>query len=217
MNSVDFLPERIRIKRARRRRLVRQGHLLAVCAFALVVLGYLRSETIRDAHNELGLIAEQAASVELQLAQRKQLERERAEFLIFQRIEEQLGSRVNALNLLTELEGLLPDGVALTSVNVATVDMPVQVRPATRGGRAVLARPGASGANGKTTVKRLRLTLTGLAPEDVKVATFIGHLSASRMFEGVNMGYARGRDIVSRTKYGTIKAREFQASCYVAR
>ena len=217
MNSVDFLPERIKTNRARRRRLIRQGHLLAVCAFALLVLGYLRSETIHDARTELRLIGERAASVDLQLAQRERLERQRAEFLILQRIEEQLGSRVNALNLLAELEGLLPDGVALTSVNVETVDLPVKITPATKGGRARLAKPGAKKTAKKITVKRLRLTLTGLAPEDVKVATFIGQLSSSRMFEGVNMGYARGSEINSHTKYGTRKAREFQASCYVTR
>lgn len=217
MNSVDFLPEQIRITRARRRTLTRQGYLLAVCAMALVAMGYLRDERVIDTQAELGLIEERAASVNLQLSQRKGLERERAEFLIFRRVEEQLGSRTNTLHLLAEIERLLPDGVILTSLRVETVEMPVKIKPATAGGRAILARSGAPGDGGHIMVKRLHLNLTGLAPEDVKVATFIGHLSASKMLEGVNMGYVKGKEIKSGTKYGTIVAREFQVSCYVVR
>lgn len=217
MNSVDFLPERIKIKRARYRRLVRQAHLLVVCAFALVVLGYLRSETIRDTRIELKLIGEQTESVKLQLAQRSGLERERAKFLIFQRVEEQLGSRVNALNLLSELEHQLPQTVALLKVNVATVDVPRKLRPATKGGQAMAARSVGGLQHPEVMVKRLQVVLTGLAPDDVSVATFIGQLSSSRMFEDVNMGYSVGKEIPSETRYGKVKAREFQASCYVAR
>ena len=43
MNEVEFLPERIRHRRARRRRLVRQGYLLAACAVALGVLTYVNA------------------------------------------------------------------------------------------------------------------------------------------------------------------------------
>jgi hypothetical protein len=58
-------------------------------------------------------------------------------------------------------------------------------------------------------VKRVRLVLTGMAPSDVDVANFIGQLAGSKVFEDVNMGYARNITYRSRT------ARKFQASCYV--
>jgi len=60
-------------------------------------------------------------------------------------------------------------------------------------------------------VHRVRLVLTGLAPTDVDVANFIGQLSASRLFEDVTMGYAKNVSFRGRS------AREFRASCYVAR
>jgi Tfp pilus assembly protein PilN len=69
----------------------------------------------------------------------------------------------------------------------------------------------ASGAVKEVTVKRVQLLVTGLAPSDVDVANFIGHLSASPLFEDVNMGYAKNVVVRGRT------AREFQATCFVAR
>jgi len=50
-----------------------------------------------------------------------------------------------------------------------------------------------------------------MAPTDVDVANFIGQLAGSRLFEGVNMGYARNVTFRSRS------ARQFQVSCYVIR
>ena len=50
-----------------------------------------------------------------------------------------------------------------------------------------------------------------LSPNNVDVANFIADLSASPLFEEVDMGYAK--NIVFRSK----AAKEFQASCYVVR
>ena len=50
-----------------------------------------------------------------------------------------------------------------------------------------------------------------MAPTDVDVANFIGQLAGSRVFEDVNMGYARNVPFRTRT------ARKFQVSCYVIR
>ena len=47
MDELDFLPERIHRQRARRRRLIRQGYLLALCAVGLIALAYLRQEAVR--------------------------------------------------------------------------------------------------------------------------------------------------------------------------
>ena len=53
--------------------------------------------------------------------------------------------------------------------------------------------------------------LTGMAPTDVDVANFIGQLSASCLFKNVNMGYAKTVTFQRRS------AKEFQASCYLAK
>ena len=66
--------------------------------------------------------------------------------------------------------------------------------------------------NGRdASVRRIRLTVTGLSPTDVDVANFIGQLSASPLFEDVNIGYTKTINHQDRS------ARQFQASCYLIR
>ena len=222
MNNVDFLPERIKTNRARRRRLVRQGYLLMACVVGLALLGYARGFQIDEAQAELLQLDQQVANVQTQLEIREELEKTQAGLLIIQRIEEQLGSRADTLDVLSQLETVLPDSIALTSLKLETMEVNVKAKPAVPpSGAGRVWRPGNNPARarsisrdrwpGRQGITRLRLTLNGLAPTDVDVANFIGQLSASRLFEDVNMGYAKNVDFGSRT------ARQFEASCYVVK
>jgi len=211
MKNVDFLPEQMRVQRARRQRVVRQVYLLALCALGLALLGYLRQGRVRKANAELAMLNERACSVNQQLAKRNELEQQLAELMITKRIEEHIGSRVNALDVMSELGRLLPKSIFLTSMNIETMDVRIPVSSTemqSSENRAVIA---GSPQKKERIVKRVRLVITGLAPTDVDVANFIGQLSASPLFEDVNMGYARNMTFNGRA------AREFQASCYVVR
>ena len=53
MESIDFLPERIKLQRAWRKRLIRRGYLVLICAGTLVVLGYARQGRISTARSLL--------------------------------------------------------------------------------------------------------------------------------------------------------------------
>ena len=207
MSEIDFLPERIHAQRQRRRRLVRQGYLLVLCVMGLVLLGYLREGAVSEARAELGLLESRSSNLQRQLALRAELESQQADLMIMQRIEGQLGSRVNALDILAELERLMPETMTLRSLDLDTME----VRPAAgAGGRVSGSKPMEASAPARAT-KRVRLVLTGVAPGDVDVANFIAQLSASALFEDVNMGYSRG------LVYREHLAREFQASCDVRR
>lgn len=206
MDNVDFLPERICESRARRRRIVRHGHLLAVCAAGLLILGYARQGQIRTAHAEVEMLGIRAAGAQEQLALLDELERQQAELMIIRRIQSDLGSRVGALDVLAELERIIPESIALKNLSMETMEvhLPVKALASRRPARF-------DAGNAKKTLKRVRLTITGLSPSDVDIANFIGQLSASPLFEDVNMRYARNVECRQR------QAREFQASCYVIR
>jgi len=213
MEPLDFLPERIRMQRARRKRLMRQGYLLVACVAALAVLGYLRQGRIAQARAESELLGRQRQTLDQQLQLRDSLERQQAELLVKKRINDTLGTRVEALDLLAELGRVVPSCIVLTNLSLDTTDVSVPfelvggARPGVRPGVA----PGPNGAVPVKAFKRIRMTLTGVAPRDVDVAAFIGQMSASPLFEDVNMGYAK--NVVFRGR----SAREFQASCYVVR
>lgn len=209
MEEIDFLPDRIKAQRARRRRLTVQAYLMAICLTGLVALGYVFHVRIRTARGELSMLEGRGDAMRQQLAMKESMEQELADLMIKKRIEERLGRRVGTLDVLAELQRAMPESMALTRLNMETVEVAVPLEAA---GENRSNRPVAGDKPEKEkVVKRVRLTLTGMAPTDVDVANFIGQLAGSRVFEGVNMGYARNVTFRSRS------ARQFQVSCYVIR
>jgi len=210
MQEIDFLPERIKVQRARKRRVIRQGYLLFAAVVAMGVWVYFGQQRVARAQAELDVLRDRSETMHRQLALKTQLEKELADLVIKERISKDLGSRVNVLDMAGELERLLPASMSLTKLNLDTIEFTM---PKDKGGarnRSPRAIP-ASGRKKQQTVKRVRLLITGMAPDDVAVANFIGQLSAGPLFEEVNMGYTK--NIVYRKR----NAREFQASCYVIR
>ncbi len=202
--NVDFLPERIKTQRARLRRLVRQGYLVVLVLVGVVFWALTSNHRVAKAQAELAMLRDRAGNVQKMLEDRARLQQQQNELMIKERISKSLGSRVNTLDMLAELERLLPQGVSLVSMNLEAVQMQAEAeRTVTRRGGTVDKQAPA--------VTRVRLTLTGMAPNDVDVANFIGQLSASPLFEDVNMGYART------LAYQGHRAREFQASCHIVR
>jgi len=208
--NVDFLPERIKQQRARKRRIRRQAVLLVLCAGVMTALGFVYEDRIQGAQAELALLDDRMANTKQQLAMRQDLEREQAGLAIKQRIDTKLGSRVSPLDILAEISRIAPKSVSLTRLSVEAMEVPESGEPAAIG-KSGRARRAKGGAKTKIRmVKRVRLTISGLAPNDVDVANLIGQLSACPLFEDVHMGYAKTIEFRGQ------EAREFQAICYVA-
>lgn len=206
MDNIDFLPDSIRKHRASRGRLIRQGYLLVLCAVAIVGLGYYRQGRVSSAMADVKLLQECGENIQRQSARRIVLEQKLQELALDQRIEERLGTRVTAQMVLAEIQHQMPSSICLQSMELETLDV-AQAAKANVTARAAIDQP----ERKPESVKRLRLTLTGLAPNDVDVANFIGQLSSSLLLEDVTMGYTKSVNYKGRA------AREFRASCYVAR
>lgn len=209
---LDFLPERIRMQRRRRRRL--RIHAVALAALAAVLAGWVALDVgrLREVRAELQSVRRQAAGVDLQVQRRAELERQMADLMLKARISRTLGCRVSALELVCELESLLPENMFLTDLALETVSVGAS-RQLARAGVRGRAMPAAlrEASGGPESERRVRVVLTGLAPNDVAVANFVAQLSASEIFEDVGMGYTKT------TNYRGRRARQFQASVYVVR
>ena len=210
MYTTDFLPERIRSRRTRRQALRRQVVLMAVCVAGLAALAIVNQGRVQMAQAHLRSLMDKTANVERQLAERAKLEAQQADLLVKQRIDDELGSRVNALEIMAELERILPRSIFLTSLNVEAVETKVPVSPAGDKTQPKRKDKGREQARDMT-VKRVRLEFTGVAPGDVDIANFIAQLSAGRLFEDVSMVYARNSDFRGQS------AREFQAGCFLVK
>jgi Tfp pilus assembly protein PilN len=208
MLNVDFLPERVIQQRARRRRLMRQGWLLLLCVALMAGLAFVRHGRIRQARAERDVWTERSENARQQVELRKELEREQASLSLKKRIDDQLGTRISARDLLAELCRLLPTSMSLTSMEMEEVRF-LDDGSADAGGRSARARR----AKGReaTPARHLQVVIQGLAPNDVDVANFIGRLSACPLFESVQMGYTRTQEFRGR------EAREFEATFFVAR
>ncbi|MHC4985874.1 MAG: PilN domain-containing protein [Planctomycetota bacterium] len=204
---IDFLPDRIRTHRARRRHFKRQGCLMALCLISMVALGQMRYTRISQARGELALIVDREQQAQDQINQRIELEAQQAELMVKKRVDDSLGTRVNAMDILGELQRATPDRLTLISMTIHATELPMAA--AQPEGLRVAGAPGAS--LDVPVARRLRVVLTGLAPSDIDVANFIGQMAASPLFEDVNMGYAK------MIVHGNYEAREFQVSCFVIR
>ena len=209
MREADFLPEWLRQQRVRRKRLIRQGQLLAICVACMALLTCARQAWISEARATLAGIHDRAEDQNRLIAQIPPLERQMADLLVKKQIDSELGSRTDCTAMLAELCHLMPRNMSLASLELKPVEVTIEPdHPAKR-----KARPGRGGGSRSTAkvVRRVRVVLAGLAPTDVDVANFIGQLSASPLFENVNMGYAKT------VRFRGRSAREFQAGCYLAK
>ncbi len=205
--TIDFLPERIKVQRARVDRLFRQAYLVGMVLSTLVGLAYINEERISAAQAELSGLDDQSTNLKTQVQTMYKLQEQLSGLMIKQDIDQKLGSRVNGMDILAELGKILPQSMTLTSLQMDALRLKV---PLTSAGGVARKAPRRGKAKEKI-VNRLKLTITGLSPNNVDVANFIADLSASELFEEVDMGYAK--NIEHRGK----QAKEFQASCYVVR
>ena len=209
MKEADFLPEWLRQQRVRRKRLIRQGQLLAICMVCMGLLTCVRQAWISDARAALTGIRDRTEAQDRLIAQIPPLERQMADLLIKKQIDGELGSRTDCTAVLAELCHLMPRNMSLALLELKPVEITIEPdHPVKRKAR----RPvRGSRRSAPKLVRRVRVVLAGLAPTDVDVANFIGQLSASPLFENVNMGYAKT------VRFRGRSAREFQASCYLAK
>ena len=208
--NVDFLPERIRMQRAQRARVIRQGHLLVIAVAALAVLGYLNQQRVARGQGHLGMLNDQAVNMKRQLETLDELQQQLAGLMIKERIDSQLGSRAGATDVLRELARILPESMALTNLDLEATGILVEVERV--GGGIISARAIPAGPKPRPkVVKRVKVVLTGLSPNNVDVANFIADVSASPLFEDVNMGYTK--NVIFRGR----SAKQFQAGFHVVR
>ncbi|MCE5276643.1 MAG: PilN domain-containing protein [Planctomycetaceae bacterium] len=221
MIDVDFLPECVVQRRIRRNRLICQANLLAIALAGFVALGFQFEHFIQKAAAEQSLQRDRVANVRQQLVLRTALEKQEGELLIKQRINQLLGSRINASDVMSDLDRILPPSVTLTSLSLEPAEISMPATPA----RVAGPTPVSGAAPVEKTVKRLRVVITGVASTDVALANFIGQLSACQTFEDVSMGYARTVILLKplssekdkAPKMEKRAARAFQVSCYIVR
>ena len=207
MANVDFLPYRIRAQQSRHSSVVRHGYVVVVCIAAVAVVWHLRAEKVSIAEGQLAELANRNAEVRQQVDLLPSLQAELDDLLRKERIDEQLGSRVSALDIMAELQKVIPNRVALLDVEVEVKEMPL-LSPT---GQVVAAPRPLPGQPPAPVDRRVHLIVSGVAPLPMDISTFEQQLKRSYLFESVEMNYSK------KVEYLDHEAREFKISCYVIR
>jgi Tfp pilus assembly protein PilN len=211
MNSIDFLPKRLRVQRVRRHRVKRQATFLVTVVLILSALGYSSRRQIAEARETLAERHHEQSALSSELSIIPALQAQIAEGSIKQRISRELGSRLAVSAVLAELGRVLPEKAALTSLEYSTVD--AHHAPAVQSTVPIVAASAAEAAARASGEKRVRVVIAGVAPDDLDVADFLGGLSASPLFSDVQMGFSK----TVMLDEGRREARGFEVSCLLAR
>jgi len=190
MNEINFIPEQYRRRQRRRRRLARQGCLIAI---ALVCMG---GWAIFQ-HRQTGQLRQYARTLEQQVeAERGRLEQlqrlsQRHDTLKRQvKLQQRIAQPLSHTRILTALARVLPDAVALTHLRMDTRRPETDMSQAPEGSMlAIASRAAPSG---------IAMEFEALAADDLTVANLVAKLSEHPVFSNVSM--RRSRTVTHRGK-----------------
>jgi len=185
VRDLEFLPVWYAELTHRRRQVMLQVWGSVVVAVALVAWLLLAGRNVQVAHTTYSSLTSQVKQAGRQLHQVNELAMKEKRLLEQQRTQATLGENVEATRLLGSLGAMMPPGMSLTAFAFDTDEATVSP------GGGNLARAALGGAPGIE--RRMRVRLTGVAPTDVDVATFINELYRVPFFEQVTMQYAKDR------------------------
>ena len=214
MKELNFLPRSF-VEGRRRQRILRMQSLAivavlialtAILTASQAVLGRVEGETVNARRTEelLGR----------QVVQMQHLKRQQADLLRQQETQRRLGNWVPRSNVLLLVSRILPQGVGVGKLTVKPrylkkhhaleVGLNESAPNVRSRGRARARGPLRSDENEDVFAE---LTLTGIAPSDVHIATLVAEMEAHAAFTTVRLTYSRHKLAGERI------LREFQVSC----
>ena len=184
MREVEFLPAWYPQVRRRRRLVVLQGWT------TLVVLGGLMSwltfagRNIRDGEARLGRVDHELSASRSELKVIEELMTLRKDLVQKSQVLAKVGSHAEAARLLATLDEAMPKSTALLELSLITEETHTTVTSS--GARANVQKE-------PVMDRRLNVKLTGVAPTDVEVASFLDKLTGKPFLDDVRMTGSKPR------------------------
>ena len=208
MSTINFLPQSFYRQRKRRGRLVIEA-IIVVAFAALLVAGHVLGEqglqTLRDYAAET---EDEGTQVQTQFKELASLQAEYRELSGQLRVYHQVLPPVGFTQVLATISQLAPESIAFT-------DMKLECKRPTPGPR-VAVEDAKSKKSSKTkspvavkVVDPLIVELTGLSPDDGRIADFVGKLAECALFKEVKLEFSRP------TEQGGLLGRRFRVSMQV--
>lgn len=205
MNEIDFIPEHYRKAQHRHRRIVREAAMLLVVAAAMAGWHWTNGRRLAELEMLAAIARDHAQATQSQLQDMAKLERRRETILRQTQVQRELGLPIGVTPAVSVLASLMPSSMAATHLSVTTPRPKPEPKVVAIPGRPAPAAPPASvPAAAPEPVPPMLVELTGLAPDDMAVAEFVGRVSSHPLFANVKMSYSRA------TQSRGLKGREFR-------
>lgn len=207
MNEINFLPQSYYRRRRRRRRIVLEALAIMALAGCLTAWFIAGAETLKELGAYAAEIEAEGTVAQNQLKELAALQAEHHDLAGQMRIHHQVALPVSFTNVLAAIAQATPESIAYSDLRLEC-RRPVPAPPARletphrKRGRAA-PKPVAHDADA------VRIELTGLSPDDRRIADLVGRLADHPLFKQVKLEFSRS------TEQDSLIARRFRITMVV--
>ncbi len=203
MNEINFLPESFFKERARRRRTVRDALLLMLVAAGLAAWGVLGHRSLQGLRQFADQLETEGDSAREQVKEVVKLQGEFQKLTKTLQVQRDVALPVTSSALLATITHLMPPDVVLSELSLdAKKAMPTKAEESDKEKKASKKAPVAKKgvpAPSKNENNLMRIELSGLSPDDARIADFVGRLSDCPAFSNVKLEFTRAAEIEEMT------------------
>lgn len=207
MSQINFLPESYLRERRRQHRVMRESMLIATVALLIIVWYVGTQARLVSVENLVEARQQEVESIASQQTEMAKLDLERGVLVHQLQLECELSQPINHTAVVASLAHIMPRSMALTDMSMqmpAPVPAPkikVSDKPKDSNRANVRANPLPS-----QPTPMMRVSVVGLAANDMDIADFIGKLTDHALFSNVKMVFSRSIEL----KDKMVMAREFR-------
>jgi len=183
MREPDFVPRWYPRLLRRRRMLILEIWIIALLGGGLYLWGWQSRMHLRQQQADVASLDKRLGQTSVQLEKLKELLDTQRKLKQQEAVVDRLGPYVPVVRLIDVLSDAMPSSMALLDLQQDTQETPV-VKTASSD-----ATGGA--AAGPSVDRKVKLTVTAVAPSDVELASFLANLSKDPNLGDVSMTYAR--------------------------
>lgn len=191
MSTINFLPVSYQRQQFRRVRIAVEAGLVLVVAAVLVVVHLFADAGMQEQRDYAAQLRAEGTAIQKQFKELATLQADHRELANQLRVHRQVILPVSFTNLLAAISDLAPQAIALTDLRMETKPpVPAAAQVASGSSSKKGGKPKSSVAPVKSS-DPLRIEVTGLSPDDGRVADFVGALAESPLFSDVKLLFSR--------------------------
>ncbi len=214
MSTINFLPASYFKRRHRRVRILVEAAVVSVVAALLVVAHMVGESGMLDLRDYARQTKNEGTAVQRQFKELAALQAEHRELSGQLRVHRQVTLPVSFTHVLAALSELAPESIAMTDLRLETKPPVPSAPPGSPAAKAATdaksKKTGQAKAVAVKPAEPLKIELTGLSPDDGRIADFVGALADSPLFSDVKLLFSRSSEqdgVVSRRFRVTMEVR----------